>query len=70
MKIVVVIKKSFSNHGSFYYNQEAAIRLILDDKDGAKAVLQEYFEGIFQEQIAASGEQVSLGLPRYCEFHA
>ena len=49
-----------SNHGSFYYNQLASIYLILDDKPAAKAVLQEYFNGIFQNQITATGEQVSM----------
>jgi hypothetical protein len=55
-----LISYSFnSNHGSFYYNQLAAIYLILDNKPAAKAVLQEYFNGIFQNQITATGEQVS-----------
>lgn len=51
-----------SNHGSFYYNQEAAVRLLLDDVSGAQATLQEYFSGIYQKQIAANGEQVSFRL--------
>jgi len=50
-------KATPNNHGSFYYNQLASVYLILDDKPAAKAVLQEYFNGIFQGQINATGEQ-------------
>ncbi|KAF8309087.1 chondroitin AC/alginate lyase [Clavulina sp. PMI_390] len=46
-----------NNHGSFYYNQEAAVHLILGDEASAKATLEEYFNGIYQKQIAANGEQ-------------
>ncbi|KAF8310500.1 chondroitin AC/alginate lyase [Clavulina sp. PMI_390] len=55
--LAVQEREATNNHGSFYYNQEAAVYLLLDDNAGAKASVQEYFSGIFQNQIAASGEQ-------------
>jgi len=49
-----------SNHGSFYFNQLAALKLIADDIQGAKNVTNAYFDGIYMNQIAANGEQVSI----------
>ncbi|KAI0317022.1 alginate lyase domain-containing protein [Amylostereum chailletii] len=48
---------SANNHGTFYYNQLAALKLIVYDKDGAKNVTQHFFENQYQKQIEVSGEQ-------------
>ncbi|CAE6450933.1 unnamed protein product [Rhizoctonia solani] len=50
-------KASTNNHGSFYYNQLAALQVLIDDTAGAKKTIQEYFEGIYQNQISANGDQ-------------
>lgn len=47
-----------SNHGTFFYNQLAALQILVGDKDGARGSLQAYFNGIYQNQIQANGEQV------------
>ncbi|VDC03199.1 unnamed protein product [Peniophora sp. CBMAI 1063] len=48
---------SLNNHGSFYFNQLASLYLILDEPERAKNVSQSFFEGIYQNQIIASGDQ-------------
>ena len=51
-----------SNHLTFYTAQVAASKLYAGDKAGALDVLQRFFEGAFQDQIAASGEQPFEGI--------
>lgn len=51
------IDDCFSNHGSYYFNQAIALKILLGDMDGAKASAEEYFTGVFQGQIEANGEQ-------------
>lgn len=58
--ILHLILRLDSNHGSFYPNQIAALKILSGDIVGAKTVLQSYFDNQFQDQIVASGEQVSL----------
>lgn len=51
-----------SNHGSFYFNQLAALQLLVDDKTGAQKTIDEYFDGIYMGQISANGDQVRARL--------
>jgi len=46
-----------NNHGTFYYNQLAALKLIVNDNPGAAEVTRRYFSSQFLTQIAADGEQ-------------
>ena len=46
-----------SNHGSFYFNQIAALKILVGNNSGALDVLGEYFDGIYKNQIDANGEQ-------------
>jgi hypothetical protein len=46
-----------SNHGSFYYNQIAALKFLVGNSTGALASLEEFFNGIYKNQIKADGEQ-------------
>ncbi|KAH7345286.1 alginate lyase-domain-containing protein [Rhizoctonia solani] len=57
-----------NNHGSFYPNQIAALKILSGDIDGARVVLQSYFDNQFQDQIVASGEQ-PLEAVRTRPFH-
>ncbi|KAG8936109.1 hypothetical protein FRC03_011176 [Tulasnella sp. 419] len=50
-------KAALNNHGSFYFTQLAAIQVIVGDYGGARKTLEEYFGGIYLNQIVASGEQ-------------
>ncbi|KAG8731901.1 hypothetical protein FRC10_001365 [Ceratobasidium sp. 414] len=50
-------KASTNNHGSFWYNQVAALQILVGDTAGAKSTIQEYFSGIYMNQIAANGDQ-------------
>jgi len=50
-------KESTNNHGSFYFNQIGALKILVGDNNGAVSVLGEYFNGIYKNQINASGEQ-------------
>ncbi len=47
-----------SNHGTFYYNQLAALQVLVGDTAGAKATLEKYFTTQYMWQIDASGDQV------------
>ena len=49
-----------SNHGTFYYNQLAALQVLVGDNDGAKATVEDYFTGKYKAQIAADGDQVRV----------
>ena len=53
-----------SNHGTFYYNQLAALQVLVGDTDGAKATVEDYFTGKYKAQIAADGDQVRV--PHVC----
>ncbi|KAF9001208.1 chondroitin AC/alginate lyase [Cyathus striatus] len=46
-----------NNHGTFYYNQLAALKILVNDLDGAKNVTDTYFSKQYLAQIEASGEQ-------------
>lgn len=48
-----------SNHGSFYYNQLAALQVLAGDNNGAQQTIEEYFSTIYLGQINANGDQVS-----------
>ncbi|CAE6489063.1 unnamed protein product [Rhizoctonia solani] len=50
-------KAARNNHGTFYYNQLASLQTLVGDLEGAKATINEYFNGIYQDQIAANGDQ-------------
>ncbi|KAG9100111.1 hypothetical protein FRC06_004513 [Ceratobasidium sp. 370] len=50
-------KASTNNHGSFWFNQVAALQILVGDTAGAKNTIQEYFGGIYMNQIAANGDQ-------------
>ncbi|PPQ86141.1 hypothetical protein CVT25_003091 [Psilocybe cyanescens] len=56
-ELAIEEKESNNNHGTFYFNQLAALKLIVNDAPGAKAVIDEYFNGIYLAQISANGEQ-------------
>jgi hypothetical protein len=58
-EIAIEEKEAKNNHGTFYFNQLAAIQILVDDKVGAKETLMEYFNGIYLGQINADGEQVN-----------
>ncbi|CAE6455578.1 unnamed protein product [Rhizoctonia solani] len=60
--------RAANNHGSFYPNQIAALKILSGDIAGAKLVLQSYFDNQFQDQIVASGEQ-PLEAVRTRPFH-
>ncbi|CAE6428812.1 unnamed protein product [Rhizoctonia solani] len=53
-------ERAANNHGSFYPNQIAALKILSGDIASAKQALQSYFDNQFQDQIVASGEQASL----------
>ncbi|PPQ65138.1 hypothetical protein CVT24_003228 [Panaeolus cyanescens] len=48
---------SANNHGTFYYNQLAALKVLLNDLPGAKNVTTTYFNKQYMSQIVADGEQ-------------
>jgi hypothetical protein len=48
---------SANNHGSFYYNQLASLKILVGDLAGAHNVTTTFFEHQYQAQIIASGEQ-------------
>ncbi|KAF7972128.1 hypothetical protein HWV62_18852 [Athelia sp. TMB] len=46
-----------NNHGTFYYNQLAAIQIVAGDKTGALNTTTTYFNAQYMNQINANGEQ-------------
>jgi hypothetical protein len=55
--IALAEKASTNNHGSFYYTQLAALKVIVNDNEGAKKVVSDYFTSIYLNQIDAKGDQ-------------
>ncbi|KAK0205589.1 chondroitin AC/alginate lyase [Desarmillaria ectypa] len=49
--------ESANNHGTFYYNQPAALKIIVNDLLGALNATDTYFRTLYPSQIEASGEQ-------------
>ncbi|CAE6481161.1 unnamed protein product [Rhizoctonia solani] len=50
-------RASDNNHGSYFFNQLAALQILVGDMDGAKATVQDYFTGIYMSQIDEKGDQ-------------
>ncbi|KAM5536812.1 hypothetical protein V8D89_009530 [Ganoderma adspersum] len=50
-------KAATNNHGTFYYNQLAALQILVGDTAGAKQTVEEYFTTQYKWQIAANGDQ-------------
>ncbi|CAE6474335.1 unnamed protein product [Rhizoctonia solani] len=50
-------RASDNNHGSYFFNQLAALQILVGDLEGAKATVQDYFTGIYMAQIDAKGDQ-------------
>ncbi|KAJ7507000.1 chondroitin AC/alginate lyase [Mycena galericulata] len=46
-----------NNHGTFFVNQLAALKLIVNDTAGATTLGRGYFGGIYKNQIQSNGEQ-------------
>ncbi|CAL1703088.1 unnamed protein product [Somion occarium] len=55
--IAIEERNSTNNHGSFYFNQLAALQILVGDKDGAKKTIDDYFNGIYLGQVTADGNQ-------------
>ncbi|KAF8237583.1 chondroitin AC/alginate lyase [Tricholoma matsutake] len=55
----IALEEAFStnNHGTFYYNQLASLKLLLNDTNGARNVTDTYFNTLYKAQINATGEQ-------------
>ncbi|QRW06180.1 alginate lyase [Ceratobasidium sp. AG-Ba] len=50
-------KAAPNNHGSYWFTQAASLQLLVGDTAAAKATIEEFFTGIYQNQIAANGDQ-------------
>ncbi|PPQ81261.1 hypothetical protein CVT26_015092 [Gymnopilus dilepis] len=50
-------KAATNNHGSFYYNQLAALKILNNDMTGAKTTTDEFFNTLYMDQITSKGEQ-------------
>ncbi|KAJ6625107.1 alginate lyase-domain-containing protein [Mycena sp. CBHHK59/15] len=48
---------SLNNHGSFCFNQLAALKLLVNDASGSANVSNTFFKGIYQGQINSTGDQ-------------
>ena len=57
---VTIAEYVHSNHGTFYYNQLAALQILVGDTNGAQSTINEYFNNAYLGQIAQNGDQVSL----------
>jgi len=55
--IAIQERNSTNNHGTFYFNQLAALQIYVGDQDGANSSIAAYFTGIYLGQIAANGDQ-------------
>ncbi|KAF8058672.1 chondroitin AC/alginate lyase [Lyophyllum atratum] len=60
-----------NNHGTFYYNQLAALKILVGDFNGALNVTDTYFKSQYMHQIAADGEQpLEAARTRPYHYHA
>ncbi|KAJ7700334.1 alginate lyase-domain-containing protein [Mycena rosella] len=59
---------SANNHGSFCFNQLAALKLLVNDIPGSVTVGNNFFQGIYQEQINSTGDQ-PFEAPRTHPYH-
>ncbi|KAG9028163.1 hypothetical protein FRB95_006779 [Tulasnella sp. JGI-2019a] len=50
-------KASLNNHGTFWFAQAASVQILIGDLTGATNILHEYFDGIYKNQINATGDQ-------------
>ncbi|KAF8802054.1 chondroitin AC/alginate lyase [Phlegmacium glaucopus] len=55
--IAIMEAAAANNHGTFYYNQLAALKVLVNDLPGAKKVTDDYFNSQYLTQIEANGEQ-------------
>ncbi|OCH88737.1 chondroitin AC/alginate lyase [Obba rivulosa] len=55
--IAIQEAKAANNHGTFYYNQLAALQILVGDLDGARGTLERYYKNQFLSQISANGDQ-------------
>jgi hypothetical protein len=56
-EIALEERNAKNNHGTFYFNQLASLKILVDDLPGAKLVTNTYFDTLYKAQIAANGEQ-------------
>ncbi|KAJ3574879.1 hypothetical protein NP233_g1459 [Leucocoprinus birnbaumii] len=56
-KIAIEEAEAANNHGSFYFNQLAALKILLGDLDGARNVTDTFFSTLYPAQIIKGGEQ-------------
>ncbi|CEL56856.1 hypothetical protein RSOLAG1IB_08134 [Rhizoctonia solani AG-1 IB] len=50
-------RSAANNHGTFYFNQLASLQVLVGDTEGARTTINDFFTGIYQDQIAANGDQ-------------
>ncbi|KAL0573412.1 hypothetical protein V5O48_008534 [Marasmius crinis-equi] len=50
-------RAALNNHGTFYHVQLASLKVIINDYQGAKQVIESFFNGAFMSQIEENGEQ-------------
>ncbi|KAH9947891.1 chondroitin AC/alginate lyase [Amylocystis lapponica] len=55
--IAILESEAVNNHGSFYYNQLAALQILVGDNIGARQTIMRYFDTLFVNQTAANGDQ-------------
>ncbi|KAG6847089.1 hypothetical protein H0H93_010246 [Arthromyces matolae] len=60
-----------NNHGTFWYNQVAALKILVGDTTGALNVTNTYFAAQYMSQITADGEQpLEAARTRPYHYHA
>jgi len=50
-------RTTVNNHGSFFYNQLASLYVIVNDTTNARNTIEQFFSGLYMNQIDANGEQ-------------
>jgi hypothetical protein len=51
----------YSNHGTYYYGQLAALQIRVNDFSNASVTIQKYFATLYKNQINGNGDQVRAG---------
>jgi Alginate lyase len=57
LKTLTYVIHTYSNHGSFFFSQFAALKILTGDFDGARTAILTYFATTWQTQIWENGEQ-------------
>jgi hypothetical protein len=68
--VIFLANQDRSNHGSYYFNQLAALQVLVGDTNAAQNTTTTYFSTLYMNQVDQNGEQVGTNLSHLVCIHA